>query len=145
MWIAVHLLRKQMITAEQFAAAAERQIEGRIPMGLLAVEVGKLSMTQRVEILEALETDPRPFGQLAIELGYLSEQDLNFLLRLQMERATPLSEILVEMGAISPEELKQELPMARNAMGLPVMTAAISGAVRHPSLAESTRSHPPAF
>jgi hypothetical protein len=109
MWISCHLLKKQLISADQLAAAVQRQIQSRPSIGRLALESRKLSMRQVKEILLVQAVDPKPFGEIAREMGFLSIEGLALLLFRQEELSQSLSEILIESGAIDRTRLQQEL------------------------------------
>ncbi len=123
MYFELELVRQGLISAEQLVAAIERQMQSRPPLGRLAIEHRKMTMTQVFETLREQVNSPRPFGRLAVDLGFLSNEELAVLLMAQRDRETPLSDILVESGAICQEQL------AAVQSSDPRRVAAASGAV----------------
>ena len=66
MFLEVLLVRRGLITAEQFVQAVEWQLAQRPLLGRLALESGKLSMKQVFAELEAQTDNDKPFGETAV-------------------------------------------------------------------------------
>lgn len=108
MWFELNLIKQGLVSVDQMLIAVRRQQLGRVPIGRLAIEEGKMTMAQVFTVIEEQADDPKSFGQLAIEMNFLGEQELGHLLLLQNNREQPLVEILVEMGCIARERIEAE-------------------------------------
>lgn len=109
MFFELHLVRKGLITSDQFVTALEKQLHSRPQLGSIAMELKALSVHQVFEILKAQVDVPESFGQTAIRLGFMSVPKLAELLMEQQDRQPPISDILMEMGVLSNEVRVREL------------------------------------
>jgi hypothetical protein len=105
----IHLVRSGALSAEDFITVVERQLSGRPPLGMLAIESRMLSMKQLFLVLKAQAEAPKPFGQLAIELGFLANADVLQLIGMQSERCRRIEEIVVEMGLLDAAVVREQL------------------------------------
>jgi hypothetical protein len=112
--LGVYLVRRGVITADQYVDACERQLDSRRKLGELALTYHKLSMKQVMELLEDQIELPLPFGQLAVQKGYLTDSQLLELLGLQTETCPSIADVLVEQKALTKRKLQQEIKRYRN-------------------------------
>lgn len=110
MQFGLHLLRRGLITPQQFMAALAHQQECRVPLGRLAVDLGLLTEGELLRVLQ-WQTDltSNPFGEVAIELGLLTREDLATLLVHQIDCQVPLHECLVQLEIMNPEQVAVHL------------------------------------
>ena len=64
------------MSVDQMLVAVQRQQLSRVPIGRLAIERGKMSMSQVFEVLKEQADNPKSFGQLAIAMNFLTEEEL---------------------------------------------------------------------
>ncbi len=114
MFLGVTLVRCGMITADDFVAAIERQMDRRPRLGRLALDKGKLTMRQVFAVLEEQTISNKPFGETATALGFVTKRQITYLLRQQRELTPSFSECLVEIGAIDAETLERQRSNLRN-------------------------------
>lgn len=132
MWLAIHLLRTGLITAEQLCDAAEYCDSKRPPIGLLAVRKGKLTMGQLFRVLGQQADDNRQFGQVARDMGFMTDRDVSELLLAQQEATPSVPHRLVEMGVLTESQLDAEVQKAHSRS-----TARISGPATSASASEA--------
>jgi hypothetical protein len=84
--------------------------------GVYLVEQGVVSAAQFAEAVSRQMQDRVPLGQMAMDLGYLTKEQLAELLLKQDETLKPISKILVAMGALTPDEMESELKNYRRYM-----------------------------
>jgi len=113
MQFGIYLVRRGLISPEQFVDAVEQQLQYRVPIGELAVEACYISMKQVFQILGIQSATRQKFGAIAVELGYLTPSQVGELLAIQDSRDVPFGEVLVGMGALSRECLEAELQRYR--------------------------------
>jgi hypothetical protein len=109
MQFGIHLVRSGVLSADEFVAVIERQISRTPMLGMLAIEVRKISMKQLFAILEAQMDTSAPFGEVAIALGFMSHADVLELIGLQSERCQSVAQCINEMGLVAPDVLNREL------------------------------------
>lgn len=109
----ISLVRKGIVTADDFVRALEMQIELRQPIGRICLEQKRLTMNQLFLVLAEGTGQKLPFGEIAIQLGFLTREDLAEMLLVQSERTPTLSECLVQAGALDGEELERERRLFR--------------------------------
>ena len=110
MWFASYLYEKGVITGQQFAEAAKIQLQRRKKFGTIAMNLGKLSIKQLMEIL-SIQADnlDAPIGEIAIQLGFLTRSDVAEILAVQSTDVPDFGQILVEMCIITEEQMADEL------------------------------------
>jgi hypothetical protein len=114
--LGVYLVRRGVISADQYVDACERQFDERRKLGELALTYHKLSMKQVMEILEDQTESPLPFGQLAVKKGFLTDSQLLELLGLQTETCPSITDVLVEQKVLTKKKVQQEVKRFRSAM-----------------------------
>ena len=121
MWFACYLYEEGIITGDQFAQAVREQLSRRLPLGRLAIELGKLSLSEVMKILRVQADElEKSFGQIARELSYLTKEQLDLLLLAQEQQATPIGDIMLELGFIDRIQLVRETQNFRRAQtGMP--------------------------
>jgi hypothetical protein len=107
MFFGTYLVRRGVITPQQFVAAVELQQKSRCAIGQIALRKGLLSMKQLFEILATQADSPKLFGEIAVEKGFISEKELGDLLLEQRTNLKPLGDVLVEMGVLSEAECRE--------------------------------------
>lgn len=114
MQFGMYLYRNGIVTAEQLVEAMAMQDECRVPLGVLAMESGKLAVRDVLSVLRVQSDLPNDrFGDIAIDLGLLDKRDLAELLMLQSDRRVSLGECLVELGFMTKEQYDEELASYR--------------------------------
>ena len=109
MQFGLYLLKKGVISPEQFVAALEVQLESLVPIGQLALEENVLSPRDIFAVLQAQSHSPSVrFGDLAVDMGFMTRGHLMRLLMMQADRKQPLKEILIEQGAVTAERAASE-------------------------------------
>jgi hypothetical protein len=110
----VYLVRRGLITADDYVDAHEVQSVARRRLGELALSSRKLTMRQVLAILDAQLDTARPFGQLAVDKGYLTHEQVMELLGLQTELCPSISDILIERMILDEETLRKEARQFHN-------------------------------
>ncbi len=100
MFLAIHMVRQGVISADQLVDALEYQMNRRPRLGRLALASGRMTMKQVFNVLGEQALGNKPFGETAVELGFLTRRQVTHLLRKQREMTPSISECLVEMGVI---------------------------------------------
>jgi hypothetical protein len=110
MHFGLYLKKKGVITADQFVAAVEAQLNSLPRIGQLAMEAGIISPRDIFDILRAQDEYPNiRFGELAIEMGLMTHEELTRLLMEQTDRKRPLADILVAQGVLTADQKSAEL------------------------------------
>ncbi|MEM6655643.1 MAG: hypothetical protein AAF596_07570 [Planctomycetota bacterium] len=110
----VYLMRRGVITANQFVEALQEQLDQQPPMGQLAIEEGALSVREVFDVLRSQsDSTAGRFGDAAMELGLLARQQVAELLLLQADRVPPLEEVLVKIGILDQDTVVAELAAFR--------------------------------
>jgi hypothetical protein len=112
--LGVYLVRRGVITADQYVDACEQQLDSRRKLGELALTSHKLSMKQVMEILEDQIESPLPFGQLAVKKGFLTESQLLELLGMQTDTCPSITDVLVDQKVLTKKKVQQEVRRFRN-------------------------------
>jgi hypothetical protein len=106
--LGVYLVRRGLITADDYVDAREEMAKGRHKIGELALTSHKLTMRQVMSILDAQVDSPRPFGQLAVEKGYLTQSDVMGLLEMQSKMCPSIAEVLAKRKILDEDTLREE-------------------------------------
>lgn len=110
MHFGLYLKKKGIISAEQFVAALEAQLETLPPIGQLALEEGIISPRDIFNVLQAQRRSPDVrFGDLAIEMGLMTRNELMRLLMIQADRKRPFADVFVMEGMLSEQRVAQEM------------------------------------
>lgn len=101
------LIRRGVITADEYVEALLRRENERPRMGQVAIEEGLLTARQVLDILAQQYAHPgRRFGEIAIEIGELTEAQVEDLLLAQEGRQRPVFDHLIEMGCVTREAIE---------------------------------------
>ena len=71
-----YLVKKGMLTEEEYREAIQKHLSIRVPIGTIAVAEGLLTEAQTAEIHRQQKQFDRLFGDIAIEKGYLTEDSI---------------------------------------------------------------------
>jgi hypothetical protein len=104
----IYLVRRGLISADDYVDAIEAQLKARRKLGELALSSRKLTMRQLMSILDAQLDSPKPFGELAIEMGFLTQNDVLELLGMQVDMCPSILEVLSEMPILDRVTLRNE-------------------------------------
>lgn len=110
--LAVSLVEKGTLTAEQALEALNRRRLARPMLGGVAVQLGHLRADQLADILAGMESG-QAFGVVAMRLGYLTEDVLAKLFMYQELSTPPLTEVLAASGLLAVARLDDELSAFR--------------------------------
>ena len=81
----ISLVRRGIVTADDFVRALEMQIERRQPIGRICLEQKRLTMNQLFLVLAEGTGQKLPFGEIAIQLGFLTRAGFE---QIQAEQST---------------------------------------------------------
>jgi hypothetical protein len=104
----VYLVRRGLITADDYVDIREQQSESHRRLGELALRHRKLSMRQVLKVLDAQVDSTRPFGKLAVDKGYMTQGELLDLLGLQSELTPSISDVLIERLILDEQVVERE-------------------------------------
>ncbi len=104
-----HLVTHGVVTESQVVEALDNQRRMTPPIGLVAREAAKLTVSQVYKVMNGQEETGERFLDTAVELGFLDEKDIRPLLRRQLEGRPQTGEILIEMGLITMAVMQKEL------------------------------------
>lgn len=104
----VYLVRRGLITADDYVDIIEQQSASRRRLGELALRNRKLSMKQVLKVLDAQVDSTRPFGKLAVDKGYMTHSELLDLLGLQSELTPTISDVLIERMILDERAVQRE-------------------------------------
>lgn len=110
----IYLVRRGLISADDYVDAIEAQLKARRKLGELALSSRKLTMRQLMSILDAQVDSPKPFGELAVEMGYLTQDDVLALLGMQVDTCPSILEILCELPILDRVTLRKEAQRFRS-------------------------------
>ena len=114
MQFGIYLLKQRTITAEQLIEAMQLQVERVVPLGIIAMEEGRLAVRDVLSILRVQSDLPNDrFGDIAIDLGLMSRRDLAELLMIQSDRRMPIGDCLVELDILTSEQVDESLAAFR--------------------------------
>ncbi len=113
------LHQQRKITAEQLVAALAHQSKELPPIGLIALEEGRMAAQDVFRVLRVQTDLPHDrFGDIAVELGLLTKRDLAELLMLQSDRRKPIDKCVVELGFLTALQADEQLLAFRKSMEL---------------------------
>ncbi len=110
----IYLVRRGLISSDDYVDACEARLNARRKLGELALSTRKLTMRQVMAILDAQPDSGKPFGQLAVEMGYLTQSEVLELLGMQVDLCPSILEILSERLVLDEETLRQESQLFRS-------------------------------
>ena len=110
----IYLVRRGLISSDDYVDACEAQLNARRKLGDLALASRKLTIGQVMSILDAQLDSPKPFGKLAVEMGYLTQNDVLQLLGMQVDLCPSILDILSERLVLDKKTLRKESKIFRN-------------------------------
>ena len=96
-----YLLKKNIISNQQYRTISKVQRSSRVKLGLIAVSKKLLTNEQAEEINFIQGSQDKLFGDIAIELGYLTVNQVGKLLVLQSNSYLKLAQTLVDYNMCS--------------------------------------------
>lgn len=99
------LVKKRVLTRQQFSGVLEAQSKVRVKLGLIAVAEGMLTVEQADAINHLQQAMDKRFGDIAVEKGYLTDLQVGSLLRMQGNEYLSFAQTLVDMGFLTMEML----------------------------------------
>lgn len=103
------LVKKRVLTRQQFAGVLEAQSRVRVKLGLIAVAEGMLTVEQAEAINHLQQAMDKRFGDIAVEKGYLTDLQVGSLLRMQGNEYLSFAQTLVDLGFLTMEMLDDVL------------------------------------
>ena len=104
-----YLMKKDLISKEQFEETIQHLKSVRVKLGLIAV-AEKLITTEQAEELNHLQAKmDKRFGDIAVEKGYLTTDQVTHLLSLQGNPYLSFVQTITEKGFLSMGELEANL------------------------------------
>ena len=103
-----YLVKKGMLTEEEFREAIQKHLSVRVPIGTIAVAEGLLTEAQVEEIHRQQKQFDKLFGDIAIEKGYLNQEQVEELLRKQGNPYLQFLEVLLESGKLTISQMDAE-------------------------------------
>lgn len=108
MLFGIYLVENGVLDSDEFFEALKLQVRTRPQIGALAIQQGRLSVSQVFGILKRQCDFPDvSFGKIAVELGYLAPAELDRLVQEQALKVKPLRDILIE-GNFLPAGIVQQ-------------------------------------
>lgn len=104
-----HLVKKGLITNEDYRELVEKQLYERIKIGAIALAEGLLTEEQVRHIHKSQKQFDKKFGEIAIEKGYLTESQVEELLRKQGNSYMKFLEALLESDKVTVAQVDAEL------------------------------------
>ena len=112
--LAVELVKKKLISADQCIEAVDLVLSNRDPIGKIALLSGMLTVAEVGRVLYQQAGSKKTFGEMARELQLLNEDDIKTLLYRQTEGELTICDSLVALQVLSQEEADRELENYRN-------------------------------
>lgn len=103
-----YLVKKGILTEEDYRSAIEKQLGVRVKIGTIAVAEGLLTEAQAEEINRQQKQFDRRFGDIAIEKNYLTEEQVESLLKKQGNPYLQFLEVLLDSGKITISQMDEE-------------------------------------
>jgi CheY-specific phosphatase CheX len=101
-----YLLSNHYVTKEQLISAMQRENDGHMKLGTLAIHYGYMDAAQvDLVVIEQTHKD-RKFGELAVEMKYLTDEQLEELLSMQPPSFLRLGQVLLDDGIITNADLE---------------------------------------
>lgn len=104
-----YLVKKNVITKEQFDAVLEYQKTTRVKLGLIAVAENLLTTKQADEVNQLQATMDKRFGDIAVEKGYLTDEQVGHLLSLQGNPYLLFTQSVVDKNILTLEQVNEQL------------------------------------
>ena len=103
-----YLVKKGMLTEEEFREAIQKHLSIRAQIGTIAVAEGLLTEAQVEEIHRQQKQFDKLCGDIAIDKGYLSKEQGEELLRKQGNPYLQFLEVLLESGKLTISQMDAE-------------------------------------
>ena len=103
-----YLVKKGMLTEEEFREAIQKHLSIRAQIGTIAVAEGLLTEAQVEEIHRQQKQFDKLFGDIAIDKGYLSKEQVEELLHKQGNPYLQFLEVLLESGKLTISQMEVE-------------------------------------
>lgn len=103
-----YLVKRGMLTEEEYRSAIEKHLSIRVPIGTIAVAEGLLTEAQVAEIHRQQKQFDKLFGDIAVEKGYLSKEQVEDLLHKQGNPYLQFLEVLLESGKLTISQMDTE-------------------------------------
>ena len=103
-----YLVKKGVLTEEEFREAIQKHLSIRVPIGTIAVAEGLLTEAQVEEIHRQQKQFDKLFGDIAVEKGYLTKEQVTELLRKQGNPYLQFLEVLLESGKLTISQMDEE-------------------------------------
>lgn len=103
-----YLVKKGMLTEEEYRDAIKKHLSIRVPVGTIAVAEGLLTEAQTEEIHRLQKQFDKLFGDIAVEKGYLNQEQVQELLRKQGNPYLQFLEVLLESGKLTISQMDAE-------------------------------------
>lgn len=104
-----YLVSRGLVTEENILNALNLQMKQIDPFGMVAHRLGKLTLNQIMEILNAQAPSHKLFEEIAVDLGYLRQDEVDYISQMQKKGRLPIGEILILMKVIDRRTLEREL------------------------------------
>ncbi len=135
MRFALYLLRRDVITTDQFAQLVEAHLDEQAPLGQLAIEQGVLGVREVLKVLRLQSDLPHDrFGETAVELELLTRDQVAELLMKQASRRRPMSQLVVDFGFLTEDQARQEMQAFRRRQergGAAARRTLVENAIQH--------------
>lgn len=104
-----YLVKKKIITEEEFLAIKMQFDKTRVKLGLIAVSEKLMTEEQAEEVNGKQQLMDKKFGDIAVSLGYLSEVQVERLLALQGNEYMRFCQSAVDKGILTLEQIEGAL------------------------------------
>lgn len=104
-----YLIKKGLITKEQFKDFLNEQQKVRVKLGLIAVAEGLMTQEEADKVNQLQTVMDKRFGDIAVEKGYLTEGQVNSLLKKQGNAYLAFAQALENQQLMTVEQLEQYL------------------------------------
>lgn len=101
---ALFVLEQGWATIDQIRYANKWRLAQSPRIGKLAHNIGKLTLAQVSDILQAQRQRGKLFGEMAVELGFMNSNEVHDLLSIQADFTPCLLDALVELLVITPDQ-----------------------------------------
>ncbi len=100
------LLANKYVTTKQLFEAMQKQSNGRIKLGTLAISEGLMTAEEVDEVIISQTHEDKKFGELAVEQGFLTNDEVIRLLKIQVPSFLQLAQIFVDENILSNQDLE---------------------------------------
>ncbi len=103
-----YLVKKGLITHEEYRALIQKQLHARAKLGTIAVAEGLMTEAQAEQINNLQKQFDKRFGDIAVEKQFLTEEQVEVLLKKQGNPYMKFLEVLLESGKLSVSQVDTE-------------------------------------